>query len=214
MKTFLLSASLTGALLGFALRVSAQESVFDFTQPETLTPSVATPGLKESVELDGRTFTSGNVDVTFHATGGGNTAVRLYGSYDAGCNLRVYDGDSFVVRSLNEDYVLTEIYFETALSGTAADVDLIASEGEYEWLTNTWTATAVEGVSEVEFTSNLQSRISVMKVTITKKNHSAVESIQLGDDAFTLYYTPDGRVANRPRGIVITQSGKKIINLH
>lgn len=187
MKLF--STALAISALMFMSNTLHAESVtvtFDFSNPETLSPSIPAPGLKESVTLDGMTFTSGDVSVSFHATGTGNTAVRLYGSYDAGCNLRVYDGDSFKVSSLNPSFTLDSIIFETALSGTTADVDLVADAGEYEWLTNTWSCMD-RTVNDVTFVSNLQSRISIMKVTLSGSESSSAEMVVSSTDVAQWY---------------------------
>jgi hypothetical protein len=112
--------------------------VFDFANPTTLNPAIDTPAQKKDVLLDGRTFTNGDIAVSFQAGETGNTHVRLYGSYDAGCDLRMYDGDSMTVRTLNPSLLLDNIVYEISLSGTS-DVDLDPSVGEYIWEDCTWT---------------------------------------------------------------------------
>lgn len=142
----------------------ALTSEFDFSAPATLQPPVAEPATKEWFPLDGFTFTSGDAAVSFKASSEGNTHVRLFGSYDAGCDLRIYDGETMTVRSLNPDLCISKINFEMSLSGTTSDIDLIPSCGTYEWLENAWHADG-EPVSEVELTSNKQSRMRKMTVT-------------------------------------------------
>lgn len=137
---------------------------FDFAHPETLNPSVPEPAQSQSVLLDGRTFSQGDISITFKATDTGNSHVRLYGSYDAGCDLRIYDGESITVRSLNDKILISSIAFDISLSGTS-DVDFDPSAGEYDWLETTWYA-AGESVTELTLTSIDQSRMSAMTVVV------------------------------------------------
>lgn len=186
-----------------------QVAEFDFTNPESLTPAIAIPAVKEWVELDGRTFTDGDVAVTFSATGNGNTSVRLYHSYDAGTAVRLYDGDCMTITSLNPNFVIAKAEFVTSLSGDNSDIDFYPSSGQYEWLTNTWTA-ADESVSEVTLSSLLQSRVASMIVIL--KNLSGIEAIEYDHDQQAVYYTLQGiRIgAGAPApGLYIRISGRK-----
>lgn len=204
-------------LLMACISAMAQENTgletvtFDFTDPEGLTPSVVAPAVKDFVLLDGKTFTCGDVSVAFHATGNGNTQVRLYGSYDAGCNLRVYDGDSFVVSSSNPSKIIKEIAFDIALSGTTADVDLMPSAGEYEWLENRWTA-GDEQVSSVTLTSIQQSRISTMTISLEDTDLSVVGEIGISDADVQWFDLRGMPVANpdTPGIYVRCQDGKAV----
>lgn len=204
---------IAAGIIAMPLRAMAEGEInvtFDFTEPETLTPPVAAPAQKESVPLDGYTFTQEGVEITFHATGTGNTQVRLYGSYDAGCNLRVYDGDSFTVSVSNPEYVLGKIVYDTALTGTTADVDLSPDTGHYEWLENTWTSTD-DATRTVTFHSILQSRISTMTVTLAKSGTTAVKSIP-EEEQEESWYTIDGKKISIPNtpGLYILR-GKKVL---
>lgn len=186
-----------------------QVSEFDFNNPESLNPAMETPEIKEWINLDGTAFSDGDASVSFAATGSGNTSVRLYHSYDAGTDLRLYDGDSMTIRSLNPNLVLEKAEFVTSLSGTTADVDFVASIGEYEWLTNTWRADS-ETVREVTLTSKLQSRIASM--TVTLKNLSGIEAINYDHDERAAFYNLQGaRIgAGAPSpGLYIRVSGRK-----
>lgn len=202
------------------LPAEAQENIsfFNFTVPETLNPSIPTPGLKESVPLDGKVFTQGDVSITFHATGTGNTQVRLYGSYDAGCNLRVYDGDSFIVETLenvlmpDNELIISEISFDVALSGTVPDVDLIPNVGEYDWMNCIWTPGETD-VKKVTFVSNLQSRISNIRVTLTSPS-SGISGINPDSKKYS-YWTLDGQQIRTPLlpGLYIVSDGTKVFKI-
>lgn len=189
---------------------------FDFGNPASLSPSVEAPAQKEFVSLDGRTFTDGDVAVSFTAAGDGNH-VRLYHSYDAGIDVRVYDGESVTVRSLNPNMTLLSAEFEMSLSGGStgsSDVNFVPSTGEYEWLTNTWTAPADESVSEVVLTSSMQSRFSALRVTLQRT--MGIEGIENDHDERAAYYTLQGlRVSQPGTGIYIrvtpTKAEKVII---
>ncbi|MDE7381473.1 MAG: hypothetical protein K2N03_05020 [Muribaculaceae bacterium] len=206
--------TLASLALILSLGANAQNDttvLFDFANPETLNPSIPTPAQKEAVPLDGYTFTEGEVGVSFFATGSGNTKVRLYGSYDAGCNLRVYDGDSFVVETLenrglsDNEVFISSIAFDVALSGTVPDVDLISSAGEYDWLNSTWSANG-ENVKKVTFYSNLQSRISNMQVTLNLPSGVAIID---SDTSKENVWSIDGRKIENPTspGIYIVRKG-------
>lgn len=189
---------------------------FDFANPASLNPSVEAPAQKEFVSLDGRTFTDGDVAVSFTAAGDGNH-VRLYHSYDAGIDVRVYDGESVTVRSLNPNMTLLSAEFEMSLSGGStgsSDVNFEASTGEYEWLTNTWTAQADESVSEVVLTSGMQSRFSALRVKLQRT--MGIDGIENDHDERAAYYTLQGlRVSQPGTGIYIrvtpTKAEKVII---
>lgn len=158
----------------------ATACTFNFAQPETLTPSVAAPAQGESILLDGRTFSQGDVSVTFRASESGNTHVRLYGSYDAGCDLRIYDGESMTVRSLNPALKITSIAYDISFSGTS-DVDMNPSVGRYDWLETAWYADD-ETVTDVTLTSVQQSRMSAMTVVVEPASGVSDISADVSDD--------------------------------
>ncbi|MCM1377274.1 MAG: chitobiase/beta-hexosaminidase C-terminal domain-containing protein [Clostridium sp.] len=171
--------------------------VFDFANPESLNPSVAAPAQKESVLLDGRTFTNCDVAVSFVASQQGNTHVRLYGSYDAGCDLRIYDGEQMIVRSFNPAVKLSQITFDISESGTS-DVTFDANVGEYTWEDTTWYA-GEESVEEVVLTSMQQSRISKMTVAVkTDSDSSAVETVEIYGTEGTYYDLQGRKLSGRP----------------
>jgi len=159
---------LTAFAAGFAAQAEVKVT-FDFSDTASLNPSVNEPGLKQEVALDGRTFTEGDVEVGFTAAVDGNTHVRLYHSYDAGVDLRLYDGDAMTVTTTNPAYHIKEISFTMSLSGAAtgsADINLIPSTGNFDWAAETWTTDAGGSVQSVILTSAEQSRISAMTVIL------------------------------------------------
>lgn len=205
------------AIAAFALpfSVAADEAltaVFNFHESETLEPSVPTPGLKESVDLDGRSFTCNGVEVAFTASESGNTHVRLYGSYDAGTDLRIYDGETMTVRSLDPSRALSDIVFTVSFSGGNADADFTPSVGEYVWVDNTWLAPEDESVTEVELMSNLQSRLYTMTVTLAEDGQTSVVNVAADNEA-EVYYTLGGvALGSRPSepGIYLVRRGGKV----
>ncbi len=217
MKQFITLSAIAALFSLPVLAGDIQSAYFDFANPESLNPSIETPALKEAIPLDGKEFTDGEVSVSFHATGTGNTQVRLYGSYDAGCNLRVYDGDSFVVETLenrglsSEEVFITEIAFDIALSGSVPDVDLIPDVGEYDWMTCVWSA-GEENVKKVTLTSNQQSRISNMKVSLSLP--SGITTIS-PDEENVSYFTIDGQPAKdiETHGLYIGVSGNRTFKI-
>ncbi len=183
---------------------ATQTAAFDFSNPSTLTPAMETPGQKEFISLDGRTFSDGDVAIGFTAGDSGNH-VRLYHSYDAGVDVRVYNGETVTLRSLNPNMTLLKAEFDVSLSGAAtgsADVNFDPSVGSYEWLDNTWTAPADEAVSELTLTSIQQSRFSAVRVTLQRT--MGISGIDIDHDERAVYYTLQGlRVANPGPGIYI-----------
>ena len=172
-------------------------AVFDFAAPETLNPAVAAPAQKESVLLDGRTFTDGDVAITFHASATGNTHVRLYGSYDAGTDLRLYDEDVVTVSSLNPAYCISAINVTISHSGSDSDAWFLASAGEWTWETDSW-ASGDERVTSVDLASYQQSRITSMTVTLTNDSSAGLAAVTAGEPTRTRYYNLQGMSVSNP----------------
>lgn len=172
-------------------------TVFDFAAPETLNPAVAAPAQKESVLLDGRTFTDGDVAITFHASATGNTHVRLYGSYDAGTDLRLYDEDVVTVSSLNPAYCISAINVTISHSGSDSDAWFLASAGEWTWETDSW-APGDERVTSVDLASYQQSRITSMTVTLTNDSSAGLAAVTAGEPTRTRYYNLQGMPVSNP----------------
>lgn len=173
---------------------ASMEATFDFSTPSMLNPSVAEPAQKESVDLSGRSFSDGDVAISFTAADGGNTHVRLYHSYDAGIDLRLYDGDAMLVRSLNPSMFIKEIRFTMSLSGAstgANDINLIPSTGTYDWASETWTPDEGATDNSVELMSFMQSRIASMTVTLDRT--SGLSAITPDHDHEAVYYNIMGR---------------------
>lgn len=196
-----------------SLAASAEVFTFDFNHPESLTPSVTEPAQKESVNLDGRSFTSGPVTATFSASESGNTHVRIYHSYDAGIDLRLYDGDAVTVR-VPETMLLKSIRFTMSLSGNASgsnDINFVPDTGDFVWEDERWTPDAESPVSQVELTSAMQSRIYTMSVEAEDKSSSITELRSVEQNAIK-YYSISGNsvVAPADRGIYIRKSGNTV----
>lgn len=164
-------------------------SSFDFSRPDCLSPPLEIPDVKESVLLDRRTFTDGDVAVTFFAGNEGNTHVRLYNSYDAGCDLRIYSGDCMTVTSLNPSYSLSKIEFELSESGSSS-ISLMPSDGEFDEFGEVWGPTG-ETVGSVDFTSLFQSRIKSLRITLDAVD--GIISVPFDHDLQQVWYTIDGR---------------------
>lgn len=177
----------------FAVRNPEAElvSVFNFAEPETLNPAVEAPATKESVLLDGRTFTDGDVALTFRASDTGNTHVRLYGSFDAGTDLRIYDGDIVEVSSLNPAYSISAISVTISHSGSDSDAWFLPSAGEWTWETDSWSP-GDERVTSVELASFQQSRITSMTVTLSDSYAAGLGAVVEGEPTRTRYYNLQG----------------------
>ncbi len=185
------------------------ESFFDFTAPESLNPSVAAPAVKEYVDLNGSSFADGDVTINFTATDEGNTHVRLYGSYDAGTDLRLYNGDMLTVRSINPAMAITGIDVTISESGTDSDVWFIPSQGDWIWERDCWEPTGDTPVTELELTSWQQSRIATMSVTLTATAGVSLQGLISPAVPEVLYDLSGRRVSHPDAGFYIRLSGDK-----
>lgn len=199
-------------MLSVCINASAEVNVtFNFHDTMSLTPSVNEPGLKQGVALDGCSFTANGVGVSFSASDYGNTHVRLYHSYDAGVDLRLYDGDAMTVNFPDDSYVITEINFTMSLSGATSgsnDINFIPSHGIYGWETETWAPANDDLQNSVTLISAEQSRIYSM--TVTLDNNSGLRDAALDVANSVTYYNLLGRPVSEKNllpGIYIRKRG-------
>lgn len=205
MKRFILTLAAVAALAA-----NAEVYTFDFNKPTTLVPEVIEPGLKEYINIAGRTFTCGPVTATFTASDYGNTHVRIYHSYDAGIDVRLYDGDALTV-SVPDNMMLKSIQFTMSLSGAASgtnDINFISDKGDFAWEDERWAPDADSAVSTVELTSAEQSRIYTMSVDV-EESSSISEITETA--AQVRYYSLSGIpvVAPAASGVYIKVSGNR-----
>lgn len=162
---------------------------FNFNAPSTLTPAIEEPGRSEWVALDGRSFSSSYAALSFEATDEGNTHVRLYHSYDAGCDLRIYDGDRLTVTSMTPAMYISRVVFELSESGTS-DIDFTVDNGAYDYYSCTWEPTEGECPESVVFTSSRQSRIKSITVYLT--GVQGIPGLEYDRDEPATYYNING----------------------
>lgn len=170
------------------------EATFDFANPLSLNPSVQPPAEKDYVELDGRSFSDGDVVITFEANPTNNTHARLFHSYDAGIDLRLYDGDIMNVAVANTSLSISEIQFTMSMSGATTgtnDINFIPSSGDFDWAAEHWTADEDSPVQSVDLTSAMQSRISSMTVTLDRL--SGIMGLPTDHDHSAVYFTIMGQ---------------------
>lgn len=209
MKRFILTIlSLT------ALVVNAEVFTFDFNNPSTLNPAVNAPAQKDYINLNGRSFTSGPVTAAFSASTYGNTHVRIYHSYDAGIDLRLYDGDVLTV-SVPDNMILKSIEFTMSLSGNASgsnDINFISDTGDFVWEDECWTPDVYSPVSSVELTSARQSRIYTMSVDVEESTSiTELSACEPEVKYFTLSGLP--LIAPAGNGIYFIVSGNKVAKI-
>lgn len=161
---------------------------FDFSDPKTLNPPLAEPEEKEYVLLDGQVFTDGDAAVCFYAGGEGNTHVRLYHSYDAGCDVRIYQGDRMTVSSLNPDIFIEGIIFEVSESN-GSGISFESSIGEFDYMDYSWRPDE-DTADSVEFISLFQSRLKSM--TVYMKKNDGVSDLPYDHDVREAWYTIEG----------------------
>ncbi|MDE6294970.1 MAG: hypothetical protein K2M03_02790 [Muribaculaceae bacterium] len=207
---------LLAILLLSPILVSAQNSdrltyIFDFADPESLTPSIVEPSLKEGVSVADITFTEGPVEISFTENSASNTHVRIYHSYDAGCDLRIYDGESIRFVLTDDNFSFDNIVFDMSFSGQQPDVTLMPNVGSYVWEENTWYA-VYSDVRDVTLTSFKQSRTP--KITVTLNAATFVDKMNADNaDKSVRYYDIFGHeYKQKPThpGIYIS-NGRKIL---
>ncbi|MCM1033268.1 MAG: chitobiase/beta-hexosaminidase C-terminal domain-containing protein [Odoribacter sp.] len=166
-----------------------QQAFFNFNEPGTLHPAIEEPGRSEWIDLNNRSFTDMDAAVTFTASDAGNTHVRLYHSYDAGCDVRIYDGETITISSMNPSMHLVRIEFEASESGTS-NIELEPSAGEFDLWDYTWNAPDDETIDSVVLTSFQQSRIKTM--TVYMSHNSGIAGIDYDRDEPATYYNING----------------------
>lgn len=168
---------------------STSIAFFNFNDPQSLQPAVTEPAQSKWVELDGRSFTDADAVITFTAVDDGNTHVRLYHSYDAGCDVRIYDGESLTVSTLNPSMSITRIEFEASESGTSfVTFDPDCGEmGDWDYV---WTPGDDAPVQRVVLTSEQQSRLK--SLTVYMALECGIGDIDYDPDTQATYYTITG----------------------
>lgn len=162
---------------------------FNFNAPTTLNPAIAEPARSEWVELDNRSFTNSDVALTFRASATGNTHVRLYHSYDAGCDLRIYDGEQIEVKVMNPSLRLMKIEFEASESGNVG-LEFEADCGEFDLWDYQWRAPEDETTDSVALTSFRQSRVKTMTVYLAQ--NTGITDFEYDRDEEAVYYNISG----------------------
>lgn len=207
-KTILLALTLCLSILQAA--ASAFSATFNFNDPASLNPPVAPPAQKGSVPLDGRSFTDGDVTIQFFASETGNTHVRIYNSYDAGCDARIYDEEQLAVECA-PGFNLDSIAFTMSLSGIAtgaSDINFIPDLGTYVWEENMWYAPQ-DATGRVLLTSYQQSRIASMTVYYNGENGIVTPSLDESACPLQLFTTAGIPVTNPSPGLYIARQGSR-----
>lgn len=183
-------SELTAAAFWIADQGNEVSAHFNFNEPATLTPAVAEPASKEWVALDGRSFSSSYASLAFSASDEGNTHVRIYHSYDAGCDLRIYDGDRLTVSTTSPSMYLARVVFELSESGSS-DINFTTDCGEFDYYSSTWTpAEGDEPAASVVFTSDRQSRVK--SITVYLKGVQGIPGLNYDRDEPATYYNING----------------------
>lgn len=197
------SSPLTTATIDVRPATDEVTATFDFSNVTSLIPATAEPTRDTPVLLDGLTFTEGPVALSFTAADYGNTHARLYASYDAGTDLRLYDGDIATVTTLVPDYSITAMKATISASGSNSDVWFVPSQGEWIWEQDSWSPEGLSDITAVDLTSYQQSRLASLSVTLTREG-AGIENISAGDTAAPRYYTLTGiPVATPDNGIYV-----------
>ena len=131
---------------------TSEAGVFDFTNPEVLTPSVERATVAEGategvgVDVDGYTFTNGNVSITLNQ-GSATIAPRFWTRTGGDVELRTYKSSTITI-SVSEG-TMSSIVFEGGKVST-----MTASTGSFS--TGTWNGEAQSVTFSVTGTLNIQ----------------------------------------------------------
>lgn len=163
---------------------------FNFNAPASLTPAIEEPASKEWVSLDGRSFSSSYATLAFTAADEGNTHVRIYNSYDAGCDLRIYADDCLTVNTTSQTMYISRVAFELSESGSA-DINFNVDRGYFDYYSSTWTPTeGEEPATSIVFTSEHQSRIK--GITVYLKGMQGIPELDYDRDEPATYFNING----------------------
>ena len=193
---------------------NATEALFDFTNPEGLTPAQERPANGQGIDIPNVTFTNGLVSFAVGESNGSN-APRLWaatGSQEGQVDLRFYKEENFTITIDGENHI-TQIVFTKA----GGNFDMTPSTGtlEKDGNTATWLPDAQDAtVSSVEFNATGTTRISTVTVYYDTNSTNGVDNVEAADDSEAVYYNLQGvRVANPDRGIYIKVVGNKAVKV-
>lgn len=193
-------------------QAETQEYVFNFAEPESLNPSVEAPAQKQGVDMDGREFSDGPVKVSFTICDYGNTHARIYHSYDAGIDLRIYDGDMMNIALTDPTLEITGISVKISLSGVSgSDAWFIPSEGTWIWEEDRWEPDPDLHTTDLTLTSYQQSRITTLTVTTAEDPELSILDVN-SPSKEPIYLNLQGQPINSltPGSIVIKITDKAI----
>lgn len=198
----------------YTIKVPA-DATFNFSAPETLTPAYPANKDDKSLEADGNNmqaivsdiaFTKGNVAVT--NTKGTTTDAKIYYQSGGAIQLRVYNGGSTTVKSLDPENNITKIVF-TYNNGTSSSSKVTAPEvGTWTAADCTWTGNA----QEVTFAYTGTQQINAIEVFCAEGLTTGVDDVVADDaNAPVEYYNLQGvRVENPENGLYIKRQGSTV----
>ncbi len=199
----------------YTIKVPA-DATFNFTAPETLTPAYPANKDDESLEADGTagnkqaivsdiTFTKGNVAVT--STKGTSTDAKIYYQSGGAIQLRVYNGGSTTVKSLDPGNNITKIVITYNNGSSSYNKVTAPSVGTWDKTTGTWTGNA----QEVTFAYTGTQQINAIDVYCAQ-GLTGVDDVVADDaNAPVEYYNLQGvRVENPENGLYIKRQGSTV----
>jgi hypothetical protein len=210
-----------GSVSYYVASAASSKVTFDFSNPEGLTPSIERAKNGEGVDVTDKTFTNGDVAISFTKQDGASNGARLFsGTNDGVVTLRLYSYKSNGQATMtvggenvsNIEYIQisssSSFYFTTSSSSYTE-----TSNGAY------WQhALTEELVPSVKFTtkeptsSSQTSTISAVTVVYTPAETNAVNSVAVdSENAPVEYYNLQGvRVANPTQGLFIRRQGNTV----
>jgi hypothetical protein len=204
-----------------AYPATASCATFDFSNPESLTPSVTRAANNAGVDVTEKTFTNGDVAISFTKQDGASNGARLFtGQNDGIVTLRLYSykTNGQATMTVGGENVSNIEYIQLTKSSGSFNLTVDGAYTEADNLATWQHALTEELVSSVKFTtkettSNSQtSIISTVTVVYTPAEATAVSSVAVdSENAPVEYYNLQGvRVANPTQGLFIRRQGNTV----
>ena len=195
-------------------------ATFDFTQPNTLQPALATPTSTERVFVDDKVFYNNYALLKFTSAAGASAAnrVQLWNDNTEKIQLRVHKNASFTI-TVAESLTIDKIEFIGSVSSSnVAYITCTEDMGSYSvsGSTGTWTRGAANALAAEEresLTFNVgDNQVRLKSINVyTSGVPTGVEDVTVDENAPVEYYNLQGvRVANPENGIYIRRQGSKV----
>lgn len=197
------------------------DATFNFASPTSLSPAYPAEKEDSSLNADGTSgfyanvsdvkFTNGeDGDITVTNTKGTSTDARLYYQNSGKVQLRVYNGGSTTIASVNDKLVITKVVFTYNNGNTSYNKVVAPAVGTWDKETGTWTAAEESaGVASVKFEYTGTQQINAIEVFTAEA--SGIDAVAADSDADVEFFNLQGvRVDNPTPGLYIRRQGTEV----